>query len=294
MVKSTVLQYFLSGTTSFPENEETKPPKKVSSLEEYSSPAISLLRTLEEETWQFSYCRGSYLGTLKCFIDTLPSDVLDVLRFNKENSSFELKGKSNFTSENESEQADEITPQEFIKFKVDENVLNILEKEHPDDILPEYFLGGFLKYANRRAVDDQNTYETLLKLVCGFKSGGEFRKEIFKKLFPKEMSYFVIGFSVGYHQTLEKLCRQNGLAFLINPPVEELLKNWRYFFTHKDFANYRIDGEYIKETHYVDPVWPSRTYTQETRDLYSYKYEILQKRPGNAFNYLEIPVKMDI
>ena len=227
----------------------------VSSIQTFSSSSASLTEILEKEKWQFSYCRGSYLGALKCLMDTLPPRVA------------------------KRQQVSGVPIDIFVKLKVDENVLDILEQHSP--IMRGYFYKGIVECA-KNCTDSWHIYIKLLNVVLGYKYGGGFRKEAFSELFPKGTGYFVKGFAESYRKTLEEVCRLNG-KYLANTttPIEDLLKNWQYFFTRK-CSVYKLDGKYINQN------------TEREELLNPSLYQALQERLEADFDGLTIDVPTDM
>lgn len=228
----------------------------VSSIERFSSSSASLTEILEKEKWQFSYCRGSYLGALKCLMDTLPPRVA------------------------KRQQIDGVPIDIFIKLKVDENVLDVLERDYPSGIMTGYFAKGIVKCA-KDPVNPEHIYIKLLNVICGYKYGGTFRENFFTELFPKGTGYFVKGFAESYHKTFKELCDSNNKYLDNTTPVEDLLKNWPYWFTRTTSA-YRLDGTYINQK------------MEESLSINLGLYEMFQERPEADFDGLSIDVPTDM
>lgn len=217
----------------------------------HSSTAIFGAR-LETETMQLKYYLGRYLGTLKCFLDTLPPHVARKQKIN------------------------DVPIDIFIKTKVDENVMDILDREHPAGTLTDYFPGGVDKYVN----DNQfYVYVKLLDVICGYRGSKNFNQKNFSKLFPDSVSKFVTGFASAYNEMFVEICAAYGKQTSRTDYLrEDIWKNWLFFFSHGCYE-YRLDGKYIDQMSRK----PLETY-EPNKDL----YYLLQSRAEEHFQTLNI------
>lgn len=224
----------------------------VDTLENFTSSTAIFETTLEKETMQLKYDLGRYLGTLKCFLDTLPPHIA------------------------RKQKIEDVPIDIFIKTKVDENVMDILDREYPNGTLTDYFPGGVDKYVN----DTQfYVYVKLLDAICGYRGSKNFNQKNFSKLFPGSVSKFVIGFASAYNEMFVDICAAYGKQTSRTDYLkEDIWKNWLFFFSHGCYE-YRLDGKYIDQT---------SPKTFETYEANKDLYYLLQSRAEENFQTLNI------
>lgn len=174
------------------------------------NPTVQAL--LKNEHEQNLFNKGHLLGYLKAWIDTLPE---------------ELAAKQLISG---------IPVNMLIKLKVDEEVLNILEKHYPR---------GFWKTVTSET-EYRSKYRRLCEMICGYGYNMYFIEERFKEMFPCGMDRFVEGFARGYSESLEIIAAgyQYTSVERTDPKTQDIWKNWQFFLKH-DCDTYTIDGEYF-------------------------------------------------
>lgn len=190
----------------------TATSKVIASIAQLDQNNATVQAFLKNEHEKNLYNKGHLLGYMKAWIDTLPE---------------KLAAKQLISG---------IPVNMLIKLKVDEEVLNILEKYYPR---------GFWTTVTCET-EYRKKYRRLCEMICGYGYNMYFIEKRFKEMFPDGMDRFVEGFAYGYSESLSTIaagyeCYQAGET---DPKTQDIWKNWQFFLTH-DCDTYTLEGEYF-------------------------------------------------
>lgn len=202
-------------TFSTTQNSENRLATAISEANETLSTIQALLATQNEtarsiaanETLKHKYQIGRIYGTLKAYLDCMPDKIASNQKINGIPLNF------------------------WIKMKVDEHVLDILEKTK-----------GYV-YAHFNSVDHKGIYEKLPYQI--FTYSFTYNEKKFKDCFPNNTHEFVLGFSESYSEVFHEIAAFKQIETdCTDPKMQDIWRNWEYFFK-RDVSDYRIDGEFL-------------------------------------------------